>query len=127
LLVYAEQDRKPAQELIAAFSARLRAAGRHWDLQDYGDVPVGKRKDETKRQQKLNADLVLFFLSPELIVDLRSDQGFCADRPLIPLALRQIQEAHLQDTVLAGLSVFRDSEDRAWIQCQGHRKDDWAD
>ncbi len=126
-MVYAKRDREPAQELIAVLSTRLRAAGHHWDLLDYSDVPVGKLIEKTKSRQQRSADLTLFLLSPELISDLRSDPDFRTDRPLVPLALRHIEDAHLKDTILADRSVFRDSEDKVWVQCRGSGKDDWAD
>jgi len=127
LLVYAERDREPAQALITALSARLRAAGYNWDLRDYRYVPPGEPIDETRLRQQRSADLTLFLLGPELIADLRSDHSFRTDRPLIPLALHHIEDAHLEDTVLAGRSVFRDRQGRAWVQRRGSGKNDWAD
>ncbi|MCG6861592.1 MAG: NACHT domain-containing protein [Chromatiaceae bacterium] len=126
LLVYAQRDRAQAQTLIQALAARLQAAGHNWDLKDYGYVPPGEIRDQARLGQQRSADLTLFLLSPELISDLRKDKGFRTDRPLIPLVLRRIEDAHLKGTILEGRTPFRDTEGKTWVQRSGSRKDDWA-
>jgi WD40 repeat protein/Cdc6-like AAA superfamily ATPase len=127
LVIYDEADKKDAQQLAEDLNRQFELADKKWRQLDYDDIPVGELTTKESQQEIIRqADFMLFLLSPKLASQLKEDNAFLDDRPLVPLLMHQIQPDQLTGTVLAGKKIAQDADNKAWIKRNHHKKADWV-
>ncbi len=127
LVIYNEADKKDAQQLAEDLNHQFELADKKWRQLDYDDIPVGELTTKEAQQEIIRqADFMLFLLSPKLVLQLKEDNAFLADRPLVPLLMHQVQPDQLTGTVLAGKKIAQDADNKAWIKRNHHKKADWV-
>ncbi len=127
LVIYAEADKQDAQQLAEDLNHQFELADKKWRQLDYDDIPVGELTTKEAQQEIIRqADFMLFLLSPKLVLQLKEDNAFLADRPLVPLLMHQIQPDQLTGTVLAGKKIAQDADNKTWIERRGSKKADWV-
>ncbi len=127
LVIYAEADKKDAQQLAEDLNHQFELADKKWRQLDYDDIPVGELTTKAAQQEIIRqADFMLFLLSPKLVLQLKEDNAFLADRPLVPLLMHKIQPGQLTGTVLAGKKIAQDADNKAWIERNHHKKANWV-
>ncbi len=128
LLRYAEEDKGMAHQLHRQLQTQLNIHEINWTMLDYYGIPIGEDTQQIRQNYYREAHFILLLLSPELIAELKEDSLFKQDQSIhIPLSLKKINQQQLKCIGLEESAIFTDSENKAWHQRGGHKKDEWVE
>ncbi len=127
LWVYAEEERKDAEQLHTALATQFSTHDLHWKSLNWHDIPLGENLKLTRQTYLQQARFVLFLLSPALIRGLKQSDEFKHGGPLIGIAMKTVNKDQLLDTALTGVEIGVDREGKAWSKRAGNGRNDWEE